>query len=646
METTGSHKVLQPLFRGARAEGSFEPSNHAPAMNQAAGGWPAKASRLLRSSAPPPRSDEPFFALDREHHRLPTQRLPTDISIHLNRWVAYRNTSRVAEGGGSDMSNGKWHAKISAIAAIGLVLVVASPLAVPAGEAIALAVAQTPTLVGSISTNVIAQPTQAPGYSDWNPAVPDQAVPGGGVMPLISCSGQQPSYHFSEATNFSYPPFVDTFYLNTTCLAPPFSVTWTYGDGNTSTQSAQNITYSGAPNYSDGFIYNHTYHYVQAFDVSVTISNATIHHTSTAHLFSGFTPQLYYEFYNESGLINSGVNGSKSASIGLVEECNTGITNAQYSSDLRSFDSRFGLPNATLSFFNSGGGTCTNSGSFWPAIETAIDIEWAHVAAPGAKIYVCLDTLGTAAGLEGCDTAFYQNRSASHFNTTIVSNSWGFCAVGNVQIYGGCTNAVDPYASAWSTAESAGMNLLASVGDFGPNSICYSANYDASNPYGLAVGGTTVEALGAHGTYGSEKAWNDTGKAQQCSYYLGVNLHTYVGQLGETYGTNSHYTAPGYQSSLLGNTYRYFPDVSMDGSTLSEVPIVSQGTWYLSAGTSLGSPIWAGILDVLFQAHAPGLSGFAASFLYGNAACFHQITNPAGSRDGLGTPDVGCLSTA
>ena len=61
----------------------------------------------------------------------------------------------------------------------------------------------------------------------------------------------------------------------------------------------------------------------------------------------------------------------------------------------------------------------------------------------------------------------------------------------------------------------------------------------------------------------------------------------------------------------------------------------------------MGSPIWAGILDMLFQAAAPGLSGFAAPFLYSHASCFQVILNgTTGPRDGLGTPNIGCLAAA
>jgi subtilase family serine protease len=53
------------------------------------------------------------------------------------------------------------------------------------------------------------------------------------------------------------------------------------------------------------------------------------------------------------------------------------------SADLSSFDSLTGLPPVTLNIFYPDGPRRTNSG--W-ALETALDVEWAHSIAPAATI--------------------------------------------------------------------------------------------------------------------------------------------------------------------------------------------------------------------------------------------------------------------
>jgi subtilase family serine protease len=497
------------------------------------------------------------------------------------------------------------------------------------------------------SDNLLDQSTATPGYANGNPGYLDGFRSNGTVSPLLGGCGIHPMglISFVASKNFGNPTLTVAFNATTQCGITPYSVTWAFGDGNRSTQTTSNASWQAGSVTDQAITYTHSYHYIGSFIAKIWIvDQAATNVSGSIPIYVSFTPSLFYSFYNETGLISRGLNRS-AYSIGLVEECNKNIANSVYQTDFNTFDTEFGLASTTLNFFISGGTSCTSTDALGPTAETSLDIEWAHVAAPGAKIYVCLDTLDSVAGLEGCDSTFYADRVTD--NTTIVSNSFGFCAVsGNYVTSPSCTNAGDPYASTWSSAETAGMNLFASVGDQLPNSICDTANYDASNPYGIAVGGTTITGVSTSGSYGSEKSWATQITGQQCTYTRGGNQVGVNGEEGETYGTNSHYNAPSWQASVLGNTYRYFPDVSMDSNVSTGVPIVSQGTWLIAGGTSVGSPIWAGILDMLFQALAPGLSGFAGSFFYAHPACFHGITNPVGGQDGMGTPNVGCLSNA
>ena len=446
---------------------------------------------------------------------------------------------------------------------------------------------------------------------------------------------------FTGTPNFAGNPPMTVAFTFETEYGGGYSASWTFGDGNTSIQSAPNGTVSGRTVSYQWWNYTHTFQYIGAFNTSATISKSGHQATGWTFSYVSFVPSLFYSFYNESSLIARGVNGS-TYSIGLVEECYPGVSNSIYQNDLHNFDIKFGLTDPTIRFVDIGGGSCPGTG--WSPLETALDIEWAHVAAPGATIWVCLDTLGTLSGVESCNSWFYQNRTTDR--TMLVSNSWGVCAVGWVINNLGCLNATDPYQNIDESAESAGMTILASTGDFEPLPVCYTAQYPASNPYVLAVGGTTVSSVSNSGSRGTEKVWYDSSKWIDCSYpYLSKRVYV-VAWYGETYGPNSYYSAPSWQAGLLNNTKRYFPDVSMVGNNSTGVPVLSLGTWWVMGGTSVGSPIWAGILDVLFQAGAPGLSGFAAPFLYAHPSCFYVMTNPVGARDGLGTPNIGCLSTA
>ncbi len=452
-------------------------------------------------------------------------------------------------------------------------------------------------------------------------------------------------------SNYGNPPLrvgfsYETFY------GVGYSATWTWGDGNISMQSNPNSSGGGgnSPPY-ELWTYTHTYQYIGSFIPQVTVSKTTHHATGTTNVYASFVPSLFYSFYNESGLIRRGINGSR-YSIGLVEECSVDPSQLTrvFSGDLQKFDQEFNLSSASLEFVGPGANSCPQPTSSWTE-ETDLDIQWAHVAAPGAKIYVCLDNLGTSfqSGFYSCVQTFYQNRlnNSNSWNTMIVANTWAYCATGNRYYYEspGCVNGPEniSYSRNWSMDQSAGMNLVSSSGDTWPG-FCVTAYYPASDPYGLAVGGTTVTSVGISGSYGSEKQWNDTwkdGGNQTCS---GKNGQSHPEFPGETWGTNPWYSAPNWALLNL-SSHRYFPDMSMVGNRTTGVPFVVNGGWAINAGTSLGAPVWAGILDMLYQAQTRGLSGFAGYFLYEHPSCFHLISLLAGGgRDGLGTPDVGCLS--
>jgi len=447
---------------------------------------------------------------------------------------------------------------------------------------------------------------------------------------------------FTPSTNFGLPSLKVTFTLTTICGTTPYSASWTFGDGSTATQSAANST-SGAPDFAAVFTYAHTYASIGAFKASVfAIDGSKAGVSAATSIYASFVPSLFYTFYDEAGLISQGITGSKYA-IGIVDGCIAGVSGSTYQAELNTFDSKFGLPSTTVNTFLYPGSSCTTTYGLSP--ETALDIEWAHVAAPGATIYLCLATAALPGGWEDCVQDFVNDYTSTNtMNTAIVSNSWALCAAG---VAAGCINGQDPDQAIWSKGAAAGMNLLAGSGDRMSNP-CITANYGASNPYAIAVGGTNVTGVGSSGSYGSEKVWADWGASEAvCD---GANGKPIDAQGGETYGTNSYYPASTYvpwQVPVLGNSNRYFPDVSMVGDPDTGVPIYDTlgAGWSIAGGTSVGTPIWAGILDVLFSAGAPGLSGFAASFLYAHPSCFNEIT-VGSARDGLGTPNVGCLATA
>ncbi len=331
------------------------------------------------------------------------------------------------------------------------------------------------------------------------------------------------------------------------------------------------------------------------------------------------SPTTMRGFYNSASLISGGDTGSAFA-IGLAEMCDPTESTATYSSDLASFDSMYGLPSTTVNYIGSGASSCpSGQGSSGWGVETDLDIQWAHAMAPGATLYVCLDTSNPAI----CDQTFVTDHSAD--NIEFGSNSWG----------GGSADH-----SVWQSAVAAGMTLLASAGD-----SCSQVSYPAAEPDGIGVGGTTITPSGNN--FGSETAWS-------CS-----------GGSGTGGGCDTADAPPSYQIGMTGypgvcaTGDRGVPDVAMDANPTTGVDIVTGGSTAQYGGTSLACPMWAASLDLIYQ--SSGATGFAGPTIYSLAkgsnynSLFNDITSGSNGYattvgwdpvTGVGSPNIGALASA
>jgi hypothetical protein len=163
---------------------------------------------------------------------------------------------------------------IRLILSIAIVVVLTLPYSAAQVQTAASAVGRITANSTALSANFLSQPTPKPGYSNGNDAYLDNftisegAATGGPILcaPFSIIS-------FSASPNYGNPPLRVTLTVDTKCGLAPYAVTWTFGDGNVSTQSVANISYnSGADSYAD-FIYNHTYEYIGAFIPKVSITD-------------------------------------------------------------------------------------------------------------------------------------------------------------------------------------------------------------------------------------------------------------------------------------------------------------------------------------------------------------------------------------
>ncbi len=323
-------------------------------------------------------------------------------------------------------------------------------------------------------------------------------------------------------------------------------------------------------------------------------------------LLSGLTPQQVTHAYGLDA-IRFNLNGQSIVGDGTGQTI--AIVDAFHDpyllSDLRRFDQLYGLPDPTVTIVNQAG-AATDDG--W-AGEEALDVEWAHAIAPGAKIVVVearSDSVNDL--LAAVDTA----RRMPGVST--VSMSWGASEFRGQLGY-------DGYFS--TTAGHNGVTFVAASGDEGRWG---GAEWPASSARVLAVGGTSLRVNSA-GTYLGETVWS-----------------------GTSGGYSRLVSEPTFQRSLQTSGRRSTPDVAFDADPYTGVSVYStdpssgRGSWYAVGGTSLGAPAWAAIVAIADQGRA--LSGKGTldgatqtlPILYSlPASDFHKVGNV--TTTGLGTPN-------
>ncbi len=274
-------------------------------------------------------------------------------------------------------------------------------------------------------------------------------------------------------------------------------------------------------------------------------------------------------------------------------------------SDLNSFDAAVGLP-APPSFtvINQTGGTTLPANAplgQW-GIETSLDVEWAHVIAPGANILLVeTNSVNDSDFLAGVATA------ADYAGVSVVSMS-----------FNDSEWRADPlYDQRYFITPSGhnGVTFVAASGDQGSQALQY---WPAVSPNVVGVGGTSL-SLNSDGTWASETGWADGGG-----------------------GISTIYSQPSYQNGVVtqSTTMRTVPDVAMDsdpGTGVSVYDSYDEGTsnpWWYGGGTSLAAPLFAGVIAIADQGRALAGEGtldgpsqtLPKLYALAGSGAFHDIT--------------------
>ncbi len=347
---------------------------------------------------------------------------------------------------------------------------------------------------------------------------------------------------------------------------------------------------------------------------------------------SCYNPAQIQQAYDLPSLYADGVNG-KGATIVIVDPYGS----PTISSDLSTFDSEESLPAPpSLRIIQPAGKVPAfnpnNSDMVGWATETTLDVEWAHVIAPGAKILL-VETPGSKdnGGVSMAQIVTAEKYVIGHHLGDVISQSF----VATEQAVGSST--IESLRGAYTEADSDHVTVVTGSGDSG--AAGYESNqstyytypvtmWPASDPLVTAVGGTRLNLDGSGGNVSDATVWNDT--YSKATNEL-VNGNAGPSPLASGGGKSVVFGRPSYQNGVAGivGDHRGVPDISMSAACSGAVNVYAsfggqQAGWYALCGTSEAAPLFAGIVALADQVAGhplglinPALYKMAAEHLHG-----------------------------
>jgi subtilase family serine protease len=371
-----------------------------------------------------------------------------------------------------------------------------------------------------------------------------------------------------------------------------------------------------------------------------------------------YGPDQIRAAYEVQPLLDAGIDGS-GRTIVIVDA----FQSPTIRGDLAAFDARWGYPAPPSFSIVAPDGLATfditNDAHVMWSMEISLDVEWAHVMAPGAAIALVLSKSDDDEDM--LNAAQY---AVDHNLGDVISMS-----------FGEAETCAGPLAARehdiFEAADAKGITLFAAAGDFGSaqhacGALSYvsSASSPATDPLVTGVGGTQLMADAFSGAYQSETAWNNPRPEPE------------LGATGG--GFSSLYRRPGYQAPFQDDKKRRgVPDVAfaadMRGGLISTWSVLcgiafncapTGGVGYFGfGGTSAGSPQWAAFAVLADQVAGHRIGSINKELYHiGKSAdyadAFHDVSsgnNAFGGIDGfsagpvwdaatgLGTPRVAGL---
>jgi subtilase family serine protease len=311
--------------------------------------------------------------------------------------------------------------------------------------------------------------------------------------------------------------------------------------------------------------------------------------------------------YHVGALFTAGITG-KGTTIVIVDS----FGSPTIRHDLAVFDKRYQVP-APPSFrivtpagkiprFDPG-----NSDMVGWASETTLDVQYAHLLAPGAKILLVETPVSETEGVTGFPQIVKAEEWViNHHLGDVISQSFS-ATEGTFRNFA----QLKPLRAAYIDAAAHHVTVLAASGDSGATDVMKDestyylhpvTSWPDSDPLVTAVGGTRLELNAGKFT---SVAWNDTFNKPTNEYYDGDS-----GPAPFASGDSKsiYFARPAFQNgvkSMVG-AHRGVPDISMsgacDGAVDTYTTFAGQGKgWSLICGTSEATPEFAAIVALADQ---------------------------------------------
>ena len=307
-----------------------------------------------------------------------------------------------------------------------------------------------------------------------------------------------------------------------------------------------------------------------------------------------YQPAQLTKAYNLDSIHAAGINGYGKTIVIVDAFGSPTIRN-----DLHVFDQTFGLQDPpSLTIIQPAGPVPafdpTNSDMVGWATETTLDVEWAHVFAPGANILLVETPVSETEGVQGFpEIVKAENFVIDHELGDVISQSFGA-----TEETFPSPHSIFGLRSAFKNAAEHGVTVLGASGDQGATDFQLNLNdlytmrvnsWPSSDPLVTSVGGTMLTLDNAGNRLAPDVVWND-------GYGAGGG------------GVSAIFERPEFQDrveSVVGD-HRGTPDVSLsasvDGAVIMYYSFVPGRVGYhLVGGTSEATPEFAGIVAMAAQ---------------------------------------------